>query len=119
MLCGETILLYAPRCIRAADCLFRQFFCNRREVYFEKAESMGRSGGAKEFSVFCFQYFPQIFGSQFSGACISERTCDISHHMLKESFSGNENMKEVMLFDDPYIIKGTDRAGGNGIISAE
>ena len=80
---------------------------------------MGRSGGAKEFSVFCFQYLPQIFGSQFSGACISERACDISYHMVKESFSSNENMKEVMLFDDPYVIKGTDRAGGNGIISAE
>ena len=78
MLCGQQSLLYAPRCIRAADCLFRQFFCNRREVYFEKAESMGRSGGTKEFSVFCFQYFPQIFGSQFSGACISERACATS-----------------------------------------
>lgn len=119
MLCGQQSLLYAPWCIRAADCLFRQFFCNRREVYFEKAESVGRSGGTKEFSVFCFQYLPQIFGSQFSGACISERACDISYHMIKESFSGNENVKEVMLFDDPYVMDSTDRAGRNGIIPAE
>lgn len=80
---------------------------------------MGRSGGAKEFSVFCFQYLPQIFTSQFPGACIGERTCDISYHMVKEAFSGDENVEEVVLFDDPYVMDSTDRAGRDGIIPAE
>ena len=73
----------------------------------------------RNFLSFASSIFPQIFGSQFSGACISERACDISYHMIKESFSGDENVKEVMLFDDPYVMDSTDRAGGNGIISAE